>query len=92
VLKHIDELCNVWQGPELPRAVATNEEMKSRYEEAAGSQGFFEPFIWKSVVSHAADIDWEPKLAVMFHGGADEEEEEEEEEEKVDVLRSPMEL
>ena len=47
VLKHIDELCNVWQGPELPRAVATNEEMKSRYEEAAGSQGFFEPFIWK---------------------------------------------
>ena len=95
VLKHIDELCNVWQGPELPRPVATNEEMKSRYEEAAGSEGFFEPFMWKAIVSHAADIDWQPKNAVMFNnGGGGREDEEEKVDEKMeeDVLRSPMEL
>ena len=93
VMKHINELCNVWKGPELPRPVATNEEMKSRYEEAPGSQGFFEPFVWKAIVSNAADIDWEPKIASMFHGHVEDEEDEEEEEEKEEgLMRSSMEL
>eukprot|EP00940_MAST-03C_sp_MAST-3C-sp2_P002459 g2459.t1 len=66
VLDILRELCATWKGPDLPEPVVSNEEMKSRYEEASGAESFFRPCVWRSVVSYAADVDWEPGLVGLF--------------------------